>query len=80
MFIFSSGNQGDNITDWYGELLSRSIPRANTITDCMLLYKRVCFVLRGVVDLQTGEIRCWIKQQLLQRKEAATCTRRKDGL
>lgn len=53
MFIFSSGNQGDNITDWYGELLSRSIPRANTITDCML-YKRVWLCTKGVVDLQTG--------------------------
>ena len=75
--FFSSGNQGDNITDWYGELLSRSIPRANTITDCML-YKRVCFVLRGGGWSTNGEIRCWIKQ--LQRKEAVTCTRRKDGL
>ena len=34
---------------------------------------------KGVVDLQTGEIRCWIIKQL-QRIEAATCTRRKDGL
>ena len=64
MFIFHQGNHGDNITDWYGALLSRSIPRANTITDCML-YKRVCFVLRGWLIYKQGEIRCWIKQ--LQR-------------